>query len=897
MSAVGNPLPVLQTKLYRPRITQDHVDRSRLNGRLKQIERHPLTLVSAPAGYGKSVLLSAWLEQCAGHGAWLSLDINDNDLSSFVSYFLAALRSAIPAFGDDLSDLLVSASLPPVQTFVEMLFAELSRLDEDIILMIDDYGVITDDAVHEFIIELMRHPHPSLHLVMSTRHDPPLPLNEWRARNQLVEIRNIELRFSLAESKSFLQRTVDTHLDEETITALHAKTEGWAAGLRLAALSFSRVEDFRDQIDRLSGSNMYIRDYLVSQVLIHLPAEKQLFLLQTSILDRLCASLCQAVIMLDSPLVDTQATLLELETANVFTIPLDDSRQWFRYHHLFDEFLQTRLHESYSSAVVVALHSRASAWFAAHGFIEEALQHALAAGDSEAAVQLVAANRHELINQESYQRLSSWLQMFPQQIIDGSPDLLLIQARFAQTARFDIAELHQLVGKVDVLIEHLDLEPERAQLLLAENDALRAVVLFYTAPDPQAALTYCRNALQRLPKNWYVMRSYCWMFGAVALQMMGDRSGAYEWIRRGRREDLTAKDEPLARNASAEGFVCAVAADLTGLQHIGEFILGVTTKSGYWETQGWANHFLASVQYHRNDLESAQRHAQQTFDHRYHHPSANVDSAFILILIEQARGRPQEARKMLKTALDYAVKLRSPTFTYTVQSFEAELAVMQGRAHEHILWAEQAYANLFLAPVVSFYQPPITIPKVLLAAGTMDARTMAADVLQRLHAYAETMHHTRLMIEVLALEALLHAANDDEEAAFAALEESLTLAQPGGFVRLYVDLGPEMASLLRRMPNREPYAAVRASILSVFADTEAPDPQSNGQLIEPLTDREAEILELLVRRYSNKEIAAELVIAPATVKRHTINIYQKLAVHSRRAAVEAAVTLGLIPPP
>ena len=890
--------PILQTKLFRPPLSEDHVHRSRLLEWLKQSKRYPLTVVSAPAGYGKSVLLSCFFEQCECHSAWLSLDKNDNDLGLFKNYFLAALQSAIPSFGDELTDLLEGTGVPPTPVFVQLLLDELDQLESDILVIIDDYGFINNDDIHEFITDLMRHPHPRLHLVLGTRYDPQLPLTEWRARDQLVEIRSIDLRFSLDETRTFLQRVIDVPLKEDTIISVHARTEGWITGLRLATLSFSHIETFRGQIDEISGSNMYVSDYLFSQVLTKLTAETQLFLFHSSILNRVSASLGQAVAMPDSSPEEVQALLQDLVAANVFTIPLDQSRQWFRYHHLFQDFLMTNLRENNSPEIVASLHRQASAWYAEHDYIEEALRHSFRANDVETALELVGENRHELIDQESYQRLTRWLKMFSQEVIEESPDLLLIQARFAQTTRLDIGELYQLTEMVEALLKRLHLEPQKAQLLAAENEALRSAAFFYIAPDPQVSLTCCRNALDVLPQHWFTMRSYCWMFGAVALQMTGDLNGAYEWIAQGRHEDQTARGGPFARNVAAEGFVSWVAGNLTGLQHVGELMIGITSKSGYWETRGWGNHFLASVHYHRNNLERALNHAQQTFNHRHYHPSANVDSAFILTLIQQALGKPKEARAMLKIAMDFAVEMQSPSFTYLVQSFQAELAVMQGRGREYIQWAEQAYAQLQLAPMVYFYAPPLTIPKVLLAAGTPAGRTMAADCLQHLHEYAESKYHTRVMIEVLALQALLHTANNDEEAALVALEESLGLAQPGGFIRLYVDLGPEMAELLRRLHNRKPFVEYTTSILKAFADASNSVSLSkvDEQLIEPLTDREAEILDLLAKRYSNKEIAAELFILPTTVKRYAINLYQKLNVHNRRQAVEAARALGLIPP-
>ncbi len=788
MTAAGDLPSILQAKLFRAPLSKDHVHRPYLLERLQQVKRHPLTIVSAPAGYGKSILLSSWSQQCDCDNAWLSLDKEDNDPSLFEGYFLAALNSVIPSFGNELMTMVDGARLLPAPVFVDTLFDELNLLEDDIVLIIDDYSVIANDDVHGLIAELMKHPHPRLHLVLGTRHDPPLPLNEWRARGQLLELRSVDLRFSLEETRTFLQRAIDVPLGEDTIAALNAKTEGWAAGLRLATLSFSRIEDFPGRIDKISGSSAYIRDYLASQVLSRLPAETQLFLLQTSILDQFSASLCQAVIMLESPIINAQSTLLALEAANVFMIPLDDSQQWFRYHHLFDEFLLMRLHEGYSSEVIAALHCRASDWFAGHGFIEEALHHATAANDMERAVKIVAANRNELINQERYRRLSRWFQMFPREIIEESPDLLLIDAHLAQTVRFDIVELYQLVGKIDALIEHLDLEPQKAQLLLAENNAFRGAALFYM--DVQASFASNKKALEVLPLSWYVQRNYCWVYGAIALQLMGDFRDLRRWIEQGRREDLAVSDGPRTRNGIAEIVVYWMTANLTASQNIGEFILE-NTKGSHWETRGWANHYLASAFYHRNDLDRAQHHAQQTFNNRYFYPTAHVDSVFILIMILQAKGRPEEAREMLKTALDFITELRSMPFTFLVQSFQVELAVLQGQAYKYIQWAEQAYAQLQLTPMYSFYTPQLTIAKVLLAAGTPDGRRMAADCLRQLHEYSESTHHTRVLIEVLALEALLHAAEHDEEAALTALGESLALAQPGGFIRLYVDLGPD----------------------------------------------------------------------------------------------------------
>jgi LuxR family maltose regulon positive regulatory protein len=896
MPKVDAKTSLLLTKLYPPPLTEDYIPRQRLGERLKQVDQRPLTLVSAPAGYGKSTLLSAWLNEWACPGIWLSLDERDNDLGSFAGYMVAAIRTLYPIFGEKMLAILDGAIIPNASTYVQMLCTELESLEEGIVLILDDYGSISSDDVHAFIEELLRHPHPHIHLVLLTRHDPPLPLSDWRARNLIVEIRSHELRFSLEETTRFLQQAMDGQLDEAMIAILNDITEGWAAGLRLAALSFLHKGDLQEQIGKLDGSNMYIAEYLVSQVLTRLPAETQTFILQSSILDQFSAPLCQAVVALDFSLARTQKILQELSRDNIFTVALDNRGEWFRYHQLFQQFLQLRLADENSATDVAALHNRASAWFAENGLIEDALKHAFSAGNMDAAVEMVAANRQDMMNQEHHQRLARWLKMFPQEIIDNSPDLLLLQGRFAQILRFDAAELSRVIARVDSLVPRLQLEAVRAQRLLAENDALRSAK-YYFAMEPLKAQLCCQNALGVLPLAWYSLRSYCWIYGAVALQMSGDLSGAYEWIARAQREDLKVRDGPQARNTSSAGFVGWIAADLRSMQNVGEHMLEIISGDSRQQSHGWAHYFLACVHYHRNELDRAERHARQVFDRRYtNHSRASIYSAFILALIEHARGKPEAVQAMTAEVSALAAEIRSTPFTIMVQSFRAELAVQQGQAQEVYLWAEQAYAHMQLSVMPFFYAPQMTIPKVMIAANMPGSLVLAADCLQQLHELAESTFNVRILIEVLALEALVHFAQGDKETALSTMKRSLSLALPGGFIRLYVDLGEKMAELLWKMQNLGQFSEYIAAILSAFPDITPVEttPDQSRQLVEPMTDREEEILILLAKRYTNKEIAAELYISPSTVKRHTINIYQKLSVHKRRDAVRAAKELGLI---
>ena len=889
--------PLLATKLFIPPAPEDFVPRQRLADRLARIPKYPLTLVSAPAGYGKSTAVAAWLQTCPLHRAWYALDDTDNDPAVFMIYSLAAIRRAAPAFAVELGAALEASRALSVSAFVESVFAELNRIDQDVVLVIEDCHLIRSADVLAILRELMRHPHPLLHLVLLSRHDLPLPLSDWRARNMMVEVRAADLRFSLEETSRFLRQAPIDALDDEMIARLHQNTEGWIAGLRLALLSLSQVQDVGDQVLELSGHNRHIIEYLADQVLSGLPAEQQAFLIQTSILDRMSGPLCEAVATPnggapDGQSIDGQLTLTDLFRENLFIIPLDAEMIWFRYHHLLSDFLRGVLSRRYSKEAIAGLHLRAGRWFAAAGYTEEAIRHTIAAGAMEEAVGHLAAIRHDLLNREQWQPLMNWFNLFPEQVVNTSPDLLLIKAWAAHTLRFDIEAIRTIAGRIEVLLAELDLEPCQKDRLRAETDILCGLNHYYNL-EAAECYEFCRRGLDTLPSEYYMMRSFGWIYRSGACQLVGDTAGAFEICRQGRREDASFPDYPRARNAAAEGYLCWMAGDLSGVEQTGKFILATAANGGQYNSLSWGHYFMASTHYHWNNLEQVEYHARQIFDNRYvTHAIANIFAGYILSLTHQAAGRPDKARELVTRTAEFATDIRSQPMQFLAQAFEAELDIRQGQAENAARWAKRYLPTMQMRAMPFFYAPQLTILKALLAANDPADVGLVRDYLQTLRDHVQAIHNTRFLIEVLALEALFYAAQGEETEAMAALERSLALARPSGFIRLYVDLGPGMKALLGRLPARRELASYVDQITAAFPKSK---PATNdGGLIEPLTDREREILMLLAKRFSNKEIAAELVISPMTVKRHTINIYQKLYVQSRREAVEAAQRLGII---
>ena len=431
MTGRGQPQMLIRTKLRRPRVPEGLLRRERLLDRLNTGLPRPLTLVAAPAGSGKTTLLSSWLDRCPWPSAWLALDETDSDLLTFLAYFLAAIETMFPDALDATRTQLDALSLPTVPDIAARLGADLEGVGQPFVLVLDDYHLIHHPAVHALLAALLRHPPPTLHLVLSARHDPPLPLAQLRSQQHLAELRSHDLRLTPEEIAAFCQLTLGRRPDDPSLARLAEKTEGWVAALALAARTLTAAPGLDARLAELSADNRYVMDYLLAEVLLRQPPALQTFLLQTAILERLSGPLCDAVAPPPAAGPDGQTCLERLAESNLFTEALDEQRQWYRYHPLFRQLLGAELPRRYPPAEIAAGHARASAWYAAQGLLEPALRHALAAADPAAAAALLAQQRQTLLNQEQWPRLERWLRLLPAALIDQQPELLLAEAWLA----------------------------------------------------------------------------------------------------------------------------------------------------------------------------------------------------------------------------------------------------------------------------------------------------------------------------------------------------------------------------------------------------------------------------------------------------------------------------------
>ena len=724
-----------------------------------------MTLVTAPAGYGKTILVSAWLNACERPGAWLSLDETIDDLGLFLTYFVGAIRTIFPGALPQTHTLLTAISLPPVGVLTGSLINELDEIERDFIVVLEDYHAIHKQEIHNLITALLYPPSQHMHLVLVTRKDPPLAQSVLLARNQMNEVRLHDLRFSAAEVAAFMQRAIAAPLPDEAIAALTEKTEGWITSLRLAALALRHSPDASSRVAELQTleRNRNVTDYLMSEVLAQTSPAIEDFLLKTAILDRLCGPLCEAVLGHADLAASGQSRLEWLEQNNLFTVSLDNERRWYRYHHLFRSFLRNRLERRYDATEIAQLHSRASAWFARQGLLEEALQHALHGHETATAVGLMAEHRHALMDTEQWQLHTRMFRMFPAEMVAAHPDLLLMSAWMARLGGSSAAQVLGLADRAERLIAEMADQPEHAAHLRGEIDTLRTAFAYEAANDPETILALARRALATAPRSWYYVRSTVWLYLSAAHQMADQLAQAYAAVSEGEQEDVAEDGAVRTRVAAARCFIDWMAGDLQAMPRCATQILAVAETHHRRESTGWAHYLLSSSAYQRNDLAAAEVHARNLEGVRYlTRPMAVLQGAFVYAALYQARGLPDQARQKVAEAFNFLQETHSEGLLPLAQAFQAELAARQGDLDAAGHWATTIGTHLPFTALAYFHAPQLALPKILLAQNTPASLAQAAEALTRLHAFVTSIHNTRFTIEVLALEALLHHAQGDD---------------------------------------------------------------------------------------------------------------------------------------
>jgi LuxR family transcriptional regulator, maltose regulon positive regulatory protein len=900
----SDPLaPLLATKVHMPRPRAQLVPRSHLVERLQQGVAGALTLVCAPAGYGKTTLLAQWRASTHAPVAWLSLEPEDNEPTRFLTYLIAALQTLDPHLGAPARARLSPPQPAELETVLTLLANDLMRgPGEDFALVLDDYHVVEAAPIHHALTYLVEHLPPQMHLLIATRADPPLPLARLRARGQLTELRAAELRFGAAESGTFLAEVMGLHLPPEDVATLQTRTEGWIAGLQLAALSLQGRANASDVLSAFTGSHRFVLDYLSEEVLSRQPALVQTFLLQTSVLSRLSGSLCDAVT--GKP--ESQAMLEALERANLFVAALDDERAWYRYHHLFADLLQSRLHQSVP-ALVPELHRRASTWYEQHGLIVEAVRHALLSPEVESSIRLIEQHTHSLALRGQVQTARDFLHALPEGLVRTRPHLCFSYALLLVFSG-QLAEALLRLQEAEQSASHLTLADE-AQVLLHQVAIVRAYILFLQG-HLATSVALAEQVLERLSETPLQGREAASVIVAHRFLVSGDVRRVEEQRMAQLASPLSAGSEVFAMQALVHLTSILLQARLLRLQ--GRHAQAAATYEQLAQLQGahegalihpGSCFGLGELCYERNDLDAAERLLEQGREALRGPLTLAADAIAqgyaTLARLHQARNKPTLALAVVEAFVNLALARQfAPALLAFAGAVRAQLELMEGHLAAAVRWIEASGLSPEGDPYYPREREYLTFARVRIAQGREDPAgpflSEALHLLERLREDAETKTRLGSTLEILLVQALAFSAQGKETEALTVLQRAITLAEPEGYIRLFVDEGEPMVAFLRHAYARGIAPSYVAILLSAAGSPTLATPPPAGSLLEPLTERELEVLRLLVAGLSNAAMARELIVTVGTIKSHVNHIYGKLGVQSRSQAIARAHSLRLL---
>ena len=885
------------TKLHRPQATQYTISRARLLAQFEGWRQWPLTLVSAPAGYGKSTAVSQWLESCGCPNAWLSLDESDNELRVFLTYLVSAIQTQFPELLQTMARMMEAPVLPPIPVLVNTLVNELESCPQHFVLVLDDYHVIVDEAIHDLVRDLLKQPPRPLHLILITRSDPSLNLGRLRAYHQIGEVRAEALNFTFEETVTYLEQVLGRTIETAVVKALLAKTEGWVTGLRLLTLSTS------DDINLVSASTVlpgerHTLDYLIAEALSRQPRDMQAWLLKTSILEQFCASLCEAVCGPpdggETDALGGEEYIRTITENNMFTIALGHQGRWYRYHHLFGSLLRSQLDTSLEADEIAELHVRASRWFVDNDMIEDAIKHAIQGEDLDAAARIVTQNRYAILNEDRWYVLDTWLAMLPQEVVYKWPELLLAQAWIAFSS-LDYPALVSILEKVERATNGDGL----SDALQGELDFLRGHLTYFQGQGSQAE-AYLESAIVKIPETNYRVWAEAELHYALALHMNGRREMALDRLNslinyQSRRNSIvsTRLRFGLYLIHWSDG---NLAEAILAAQKVKE----IASKDDNRYAETWGFYIEACAYLYQNDLESAVEELDNLVANRFIvHARAAIDGLCVICLTYQQLQRPEQADETVKLLLEFAEQMDEPVYWTIASSLQARLALLRRDVAQGKQWLQTF--DLATDPGIMFSWlevPRITACRVLIAQGEPESLQQAVERLQTYRKENEALHNSYQVIVILPLLALAYHKQGDDEQALEVLEEALVLAKPGGWIWPFIELGAPMAILLRRM-NRQGVASELADyvaqLLAAFASpAPSPPPASQPDDIDALTERELQVLRLLATELRIEDIAMHLSIGVGTVRTHTKNIYLKLDVHRRIEAVVRAQEMDLI---
>lgn len=893
------------TKLYRPSVGRDYLHRQPLLDKLNQSLDRPFTLVSAPAGYGKSTLISSWLDLIDIPAAWLSLDNRDNDFREFLSGFVASLQSIFPDICGEFQSMVLTPGPLPEHLIVNFLINNMCVVEREFILVIDDFHLINDQSVKQFIQELLRHPPRKMHLILIGRKDPFLPISSLRGRDQIVEIRVADLRFNENQIKEFLEIVLDSQVEDHVANQLVDRTEGWITGIKLAVMAARRQAESTIEPAVLERMPAYTREYLLTEVLDAQEPAIRDFLMITSILDRFNEGLCNA---LYSPIshkrkkiTDANDILEILRKEDLFLIALDDDYYWFRYHHLFKNFLSTQLTQKYNSAEIALLHMRASEWFSANGLIEKAIQHSLDAGNIEGAMDLIEEYRLAILSSNRGYMFEKWLAILPDDMVEKRPHLLLMKV-WAHYFQNNFVSIPPIIAALESIIK----EDKTFQQLYGELYLFKGVFSYMKGDGPNA-FKFIKKALKLISEKDQMIRGFAEIYFGLAGQMEGEKGLVLPVLS----DVLYQKSLNIERKYRVMIsliWIHIISGDLSNAATLNTQMGVVSRENNEVTFNSWSLYNQGLIHLHRNELQKAITLLKQATENGFLMLSrATVDCLAALSLAYRAAKNHDEAAATLDNLFQYVHSLNDPTLLEIADSCKTRLSLINER--ESFQPVNSMIKPTSTAGVMAIWCeiPRITLCRALIVEGPEQNLSMAEELLERYAELNKSHHNNSQLITIYCLLAVVCGKQKEYDEAYTWLRQALALARPGGFLFPFLEIGKPMQELLSRLYQTPEVDSYSETVLTAFgidtsellattsSTTEETSPYAVSQsLVDPLTNREIEVLELLGDRLQTKEISEQLFISPETVKVHLRNIYQKLDVSNRRQAVLKAMELGIL---
>ena len=909
---------ILITKLHQPETPAVHIHRQRLVQTLDDSRHLPLQLIIAPAGYGKTTLLSGWLGYTDWPASWYSIDESDNDLRQFLIYFIHAIQALFPDSLEKIKNIIVnSANLPGNTVLINSLVNDLQKINQDFIIVLDDFHLIKEMSVHNLLSSLLRYPPVHMHLIIVSRREPFLPVYTFRAYKTVNEIRLQQLKFTEAETGEYLQSTTQQVIDAKTSAYWYKTSEGWITALHFAVLSMSQKNKSQSNLSQKNKLNnellssdvsipidsQYVMEYLFSEVLSSQDAVFRKSLLSSSILDRFCASLCEVIC---HPDISGADFIQRLKKDNLFLIDLDDSRAWFRYHHLFQTLLYNHLLNEFSEKDIAELHSRVSKWFEAHNLIDEAISHALKANDVTMALELL--NKFRLAKQDDHlENVKRWHGLFPTELQNQRAELLLANA-WVLHEEYQLMKIIPIINQLDSMFRN-----EKPDDISLGELKLFQGILCYWEGKAEASLKLFRQALKLIPKKYPRIIGLIEIYVVVS-SCMGDQGQEIAQELNEKIQNNVCQDGALlSRLILGRTFLYLLSGELVKTLKEVQSVALTSGIQGLSLPSDWDYYIQTNCYFLSYKRDISLPYFIEAIERRYNmHTRSSIDAMITLALTYQSLKKTEAAADTMALLLNFTLEFNDPELLDVVRSGQARLALAQGDKEAAIQWLESFNQKPFAPSIFIWLETPvITQIRVLIAIGSSDSLQQACELLETLLQDLGVLHNTFQKIVIMPLLALTYSKQGHVNKSIEAVYKAVNLAIPGGWIQPFIEPGPGMNKLLHKLLLTNQDLTIKEiklinKILASFSDKEIMmQPEQNPSVVESanptnsqltnnfMTNREMQILILLKQRLSNKEISEKLCISMETVKSHLKKVYTKLSASHRKDAVNKASELHL----